>query len=125
MKLTVEKAIAAKQGITELAGTKLPAKTDYCVGRWDDKLSSIENSFKKTQNKLIIETYGEKVMDDEGKETGRFQVPNEKMEEFQKEVSELLTSEEEISFDALKLSMFDGVMVPSGFFKKMGEIIIE
>jgi hypothetical protein len=98
---------------------KIDSKLSFRLSRFEDKASGIINSFKKTQNKLIIEKYGEKLEDDKG-----YQVPSDKMEEYLKEVNILLEQEEDFDY-TISISLFEGEKISKEFFNAMGDFITE
>jgi hypothetical protein len=119
MQLTVEKIIVAKQALGEFDKKALPAKLSYWLGRLEDKLNPISKRFEKEKNNLIIEKYGKKV---EGTES--FQVPEENIEAYTKDVLTILDQKEEIDI-SIRLELFDGVEVSKEFFISLGELIKE
>lgn len=117
MELTVEKAVIIKEALKEFDKKEVPAKLSYWLGRLEDKIDPMYNRYNKENRKLILEKYGEKL---EGSD--RFQVPKEKMEEYQKDVDEILNQKETIDI-SLKFDLFEGVNVSKDFFRALGEIV--
>jgi hypothetical protein len=125
MKLTVQQIVNARKAISDFnTGRELPAKLAYRLGRLLDKAESVERQFKKTDQKLIVEKYGAAIKDADGKDTQQFQVPPDKMEDYAKEVFDILNQEEEMDYE-IPLSYFDGINAPEGLFKSIHHFIKE
>lgn len=90
---------------TILPEKKLKNKAVYWLGRLEDKLSSIEEVFKKSNDK-IIKSLGEKVLKD-GKFTGNYIIPAEKLDEYNSKYEQLIEQEEIVQFNKLDYSLFE------------------
>lgn len=93
--------------ISGLLNEKINIKTKYWLGKLVDQVTSEKQSFNKLREELI-KKYGEETKD------GGFEVkpvindkPNPKLEEFSKEINELLDQEVELKFPTLNIESFD------------------
>jgi hypothetical protein len=120
MKITINEALVIEKVLVDNKDVKFPAKTSYYLKRLGDKLSPITKQFEQTKNDLVINKYGIQ----EEKDT--YRVPEEKMEDYIKELNELLVQKETIDFSyKFKIEDFDGVELPVTFFVVLEKFIEE
>lgn len=120
--LTVEQALQAMEGINSVKDTKMPSRASYWLGRYKEKLTPILKNFEETRVKLVREKYG--VANEKDKEL--FSVPEENMEPYIKEVTELLKQSESIEVNSqLKVEDFGTAEVAPSFFSSLALFIVE
>lgn len=100
MKLSV--IINSKQSLESLAKQNLPIAINWELKMLLSKVNPEVLAFEQLRDTKII-SYGEKVKDENGKETDMFQVKLENIEMFQKEMSEIL--KKEITVDVPEIHM--------------------
>ncbi len=124
MKVTLEKLIIAHNaGAALLKGKDLPVKLSYRLGMFEEKTSAFARQFKKQESKLIIEKYGIQE-ENEGIKTDNYKVPPDKLVDFNKEISDILSQEEDFDY-TINLSLFDGLLIPKEYFRDMNVFIVE
>lgn len=118
MKLTLQEILNVNEGLKQIAGKELPSKLSYSLGRLQMKITEPLQVFDKTRNGLI-KKYGELQEDKTTK------VKDENMEKFISELNEVLKTEENIEFNPINISLFDGQSFSKEFFIVMDKFIIE
>lgn len=118
MKLSLADILNASQGLALTNNKELPVKCSYLLSRVQIKLNEPIKSFEESRNKLVTK-YGT-IQEDK-----TIKVPDDKMEDFSKEINELLKTEEDISISPLSLSLFDGQNLSKEFFILLDKLIIE
>ncbi len=122
MEITVEQAIVAKKAIESIKELKLPAKVSYRLERLLNKLNPIIESFDKARNSLVTEKYGVASEEDPNK----YSVIPDKMQDFLKEIGEILTSREDVGhFEPINIDSFGAAEIPLTFFTDMAAFITE
>lgn len=91
----------------QLQEIKFPVKVSYKIKRLVDKLEPILKAYEANRNELVKE-FGEE------QENKSFQVTDpEKLKLFYEKINELLTTEEEIEFEKIKIDELGDVQIPS------------
>ena len=102
MKLKLMDIVGATEGLKELGALKLSAKLSYAISKNIRHLQAELEDYQKLYNSLITEKYGEK------KDKG-FQVKEENIEAFSKEVNELLATE--VDIDIYPIELHDSIVL--------------
>jgi hypothetical protein len=121
MKISTQLALTAVKAIKEIQDIKMSSKTAWALNRLSSKLVPQNKSFEEVRNDLIIKKYG--VIDPEN--ATQYKVPAEEMDNYLKEITEILNTEEEIDIKKLNISDFDGMDLPVTFFASMSDFIEE
>lgn len=96
MKLKV--IIDSVEGLEELASCKLPMRTAYNIKKLMQSIEK-ETTIFDTLRKNLINEYGERSKED----PNSFTIPQDKVEKFNSEISELLDQEVSIEFNKISL----------------------
>jgi hypothetical protein len=102
MKLKLMDIVGATEGLKELGALKLSAKLSYAISKNIRHLQAELEDYQKLYNSLITEKYGEQ-------KDGGFQVKQENMEAFAKEVNELLATE--VDIDIYPIALDDSIIL--------------
>lgn len=121
IEITVEQALLATQAIQSIKDVRVPAKVGYYLGRYQSKLNPITKQYEESRIELVKGKYG--VPKEDNKDI--FEVPKEKMNDYIKEVAELLAAKESVETNPLKYSDFEGAEVPTDFFINIGPFVTE
>ena len=117
MKLTTEQAVNAVMAIEKTANKELPSMVAYRLMRIKSKLDPIEKNFEQARVDLV-KKYGTEIED-------KLQVSPENLDEFIKEVKELLSAEVDVETMVLNINDFNGIEIPLTFFSIMEPFITE
>lgn len=120
MKVTNEEVLTILKGLSELEELKLPLniKTSYYLARIRQTLNSYANIIQDKQME-IYKKYGEQTSRNE------YKVPEEKMNELEKDLKDLFSVENEMEIQKLKLNDFGDNEVPFYVIEKLLKIIDE
>jgi len=108
LKLSNEKIVNDTQMLSTISQKQLPVKVSYAIAK---NISKIEAELKiyNAERQKLIEKYAEK--DENGKvksENGSIRIQKEFVEDWNKDIKELLAIENDIDIHKFKLSEFDG-----------------
>lgn len=98
MKIKLETIVNNVENLKTLQKIEMPFKVAYKIKRLIDKLQPALKIYDEKRTELV-KKYGEPIDKDEEK---GFQVIPEKLEDFYKELQEVVLVEEEIDFDPIK-----------------------
>ena len=105
MKITLNDIVSNIDNLKALQDVKFPIKISYRLKRLIDKLDPILKNYNEKKNELVIK-HGEK------QEDGTVAVKDPKqLEKFAKEFQELLTLEETVDYEPIKISEIEGVNI--------------
>jgi hypothetical protein len=149
MKVEISKCIGALNALNSIEeqrnqdgtiarkGVNIPAeksRTGYWMGRLAEKLKPIQKEFQKQSDKLLKD-FGTPIMTKVPNptkpnealdvESGRYNIPPEKMKEYTEAIDKLLSEEEEIDIKKFDFEMFDKIELPTTFWNGMTSFIEE
>jgi hypothetical protein len=101
MKIKIKQLVESKTALETLIKCPLPLATAWEISKFVKKVDPELSAFFSVRNSAIVK-YGEELIID-GKSTGQYQVKNENMAEYARELNELL--EKEIDVDLPNVDM--------------------
>lgn len=109
MKLSNEKILNDAVKLAEISQKELPVKVSYAISKNISKLESVLKIYNKEREKLI-EKYSQK--DEKGKtiidENNQIKLQEEKIEDWNKDIKELLDIENEIDIHKFSINVLEG-----------------
>lgn len=117
MKTTIKQLLSVQQSLALIQSRDLPSRTSYWLARLASKIKSPLKDYDK-QRVALVKKYGEQ-------KDNAVNVLPDKQKDFWDELSPIQDAEENIDFNPLKVSDFDGLNLPVDFFIGMGEFIVE
>lgn len=104
--MTNEEIINVVEGITQLKKNKiiLDIKTGYTLAKIMSQLKSYAEVINQERIKIYMK-YGESL------ENGDIRVPNEKIPDLTNDIKELMSIENEISFEKISIDKFNGEQI--------------
>jgi len=106
MKLLLKDIKTAETALSKIMMTPIEFKLSYRISRVMNKLVSEIKEIEDYRLKMV-EKFGEKEKDKDGKETGRLSVPPEKYEDFNKEFTVYLDGEVEIDTHPISYELLE------------------
>lgn len=123
MKLNLQEILNVSEGLKQVAGKELPSKLSYSLSRLQMKIAEPLQVLDKTRNELV-KKYGE-LQENESTKAKEMKVKTENLDKFYSELNEVLKTEENIEFNPIALSLFDGQSFSKEFFIVMDKLITE
>ena len=108
LKLSNEKIVNDTQMLSAISQKQLPVKVSYAIAK---NISKIEAELKiyNAEKQKLLEKYAEKDKDGKVKsENGSIRIQKEHIEDWNKDIKELLAIENEVDIHKFKLSELDG-----------------
>jgi hypothetical protein len=120
MKLTLHKLVASSPALAELASdTKLPVRTSYWAGKVLRKANAELQDYNETRIKLC-EQFG--TVSADGR---KYEFSDDKLPEFQKQVSELLDTEIELPGEPFTLDKLGEATLSPASMMQLDWLIVE
>lgn len=119
--MKLKQLILSVESLSYLSSLKLPAVTSYKLALLTKKINPDIEEFHKTRNEKLKE-YGEEIMEDE-KSTGKFNIKQENIEIFNKEIDDLLETELNIDIPDVSISEFSGINIEPKYFIELEWLI--
>ncbi|MCT1575706.1 hypothetical protein M3E13_19515 [Oceanobacillus kimchii] len=105
MEITVQDIFNLSQGIEDLANKELPTGVAFNIARIGRIVGEEYKTAQQTRSQ-IVEKYKEKDL-----ENGRIQLKRDKLDDFQKEVNELMEQKVKVDIQQVKLSDLESISV--------------
>ncbi len=102
MKLKLGQVINSWEVLQRIITKELPIKQSYLLQENFKSLEPHAKKYEERRHKLISEKYGEKVLDNDGKETDKMEVKAKNREKFYNELFELQSTEIELNIYKIK-----------------------
>lgn len=103
MKIQLGKIVNSKDALGRLLGEKFPVKTSYIIQKNFRVIESELKSYEEQRSKLIVEKYGVREINADGKQTESWKVPDDRMVDFSVEMNELFSMEQDLPLMKIKL----------------------
>jgi len=121
MKITISEILNAKPVIEELVEQDISIKTAYRLSRIIKELNNELQTFEEQRQKLVHK-HGKQVED---APTGNVVVPEENMEVFQKDLSELLTATLNLNCEPMRVEEFGDIKIKTSRLLLMDSFLTE
>ena len=108
VKLSNKKILDDVNVLSSLNGKQLPVKVSFAISKNIGKIESVLKVYNREREKLL-EKYSKK--DDEGKsiiENGNITIQENKVEEWNKDIADLLAIENEVDIHKFSINEFNG-----------------
>jgi hypothetical protein len=106
MKMILKDIKDAEQSLSSILTTKIDFKLAYRLDKITKKIVGEIKTIEEFRLKLV-DKFGVKEKDKDGKETGRLSVPPEKYDEFNKEFMEFLGKESTTEFEPIPYELLE------------------
>ena len=108
LKLSNEKIVNDSNTLSTISQKQLPIKASYAIAKNVSKIE-VELKIYNTERQKLIEKYAEKGEDGKVKsENGSIRIQKEHIEDWDKDIKELMAIENEIEIHKFKLSELEG-----------------
>lgn len=121
--MKLSKVINSIEGLNQLAKTKLPVSLGFRISTAINNLNPLIENYYKTRNELL-KKHGKEVIEKD-KPTGRYDIPKEKVDEFNKELEELNDTEIDVKLPEIKLSELGNIEIEPSALVNLDWLIVE
>lgn len=119
--LKLNQVIGSQGALGALLGQPLPARQAFEIGKMVRAINGELEAYE-TARKALCERFSDGKMKNDGKE---YDIPDETLPAFQKEMSDLLDAEVHLSIKPLNLDSLNGITISPGHMMQLDWLILD